>query len=95
MIDYLSLVLYGVPAVYVSTKIVSYFIWYFGTLNEAVKFGASSPLPAVTIYSHRDSTIFWLLSPYLAPFFDALPFGWGHWFKYGEFYEHFSLIGDF
>ncbi|KAE8452785.1 hypothetical protein EG329_013057 [Mollisiaceae sp. DMI_Dod_QoI] len=83
MIDYLSLVLYGVPLVYVSTKILSYLVWYFTTLNEAVRFGASSPVPAVTIYSHRSSAIFWLASPYLVPIFEKLPFGWGHWFKYG------------
>ncbi|CZR53265.1 uncharacterized protein PAC_03143 [Phialocephala subalpina] len=82
MIDYLSLALYGVPLVYVSTKVVSYLVWYFTTLNAAKRFGASSPIPAVAVYTPRSSTIIWLSSPYFAPFFEALPFGWGHWFKY-------------
>lgn len=83
MIDYLSLTLYGVPLIYVGSKIISYVIWYFTTLNEAVRFGKSSPIPAVTIYSVRSSAIFWLLSPYFVSSFEALPFGWGNWFKYG------------
>ncbi|KUJ18110.1 cytochrome P450 [Mollisia scopiformis] len=82
MIDYMSLALYGVPLAYISTKIISYLVWYFRTLNESVRFAAASPIPYVTIYSTRASTIFWLMSPYFAPFFEALPFGWGQWIRY-------------
>lgn len=78
MLDYLSIFVYSLPAIYIANKLV----WYFSTLSESQRFTKSSPLPSVTIYSRRDDVLFWLLSPKLAPWMRLLPFGWGEWIQY-------------
>jgi hypothetical protein len=56
--------------------------FYFTSLYKARQFAKTSPLPSVTIYSPRDYMPFWLVSPWIAPAFEILPFKLGHWIRY-------------
>jgi len=78
MIDHISFLVYSVVILFLGTKVLTFFM----SLFQGRRFGESSPLPSVTIYIQRDSLIFWLLSPWLAPFIERLPFGCGHWVRY-------------
>ncbi|KAK0108949.1 hypothetical protein ONS96_002786 [Cadophora gregata f. sp. sojae] len=82
MLHYPSLFLYGLPALFVLSKLISYVNWYITTFNDARRFAATSTVPSVTIYSHCGSVIFWLASPWIAPLIETLPFGWGDWVSY-------------
>ena len=66
--------------IYFGSKLAS----YLTSLQQARRFGKSSPIPSVTIYNPRDSFLFWLFSPWLALFIEAFPFGLGHWCKYAK-----------
>lgn len=77
MFSYLSLALW-LPVFYLAPKIV----WYITTLLDGRRYAAASPLPYVVVYTKRDSVIFWLLSPWLAPIIESLPFGLGHWVRF-------------
>ena len=78
MANYIVNLVYTTLFGYLVLKITSYFV----SLYQSRRFGASSPLPFVTIYSQTGSWLFWTLSPYLAPFIERLPFGLGHWCLY-------------
>jgi hypothetical protein len=78
MFQYIYILLWCVPIVWVGTKVV----YYFTSMFEAKRFGASQRLPYISIYTICDSALFWQFSPYLAPFIEVLPFGWGNWVKY-------------
>jgi cytochrome P450 len=80
MLDYFSILVYSLPAIFIGNQLV----WYFSTLSQSRSFTKSSPIPSVTIYSRRDDIIFWLLSPKLAPLIKSLPFGCGKWVQYVE-----------
>ncbi|KAH7350990.1 cytochrome P450 [Rhexocercosporidium sp. MPI-PUGE-AT-0058] len=82
MLHYASILLYGLPALFVVSRVVAYITWYITTFKEAHRFVATTTIPSVTIYSHCSSVIFWLASTWTAPFIEALPFGWGHWVRY-------------
>ncbi|RDL39165.1 uncharacterized protein BP5553_03505 [Venustampulla echinocandica] len=78
MLDYLSLIAYGIPILYFGPYLLS----YFTTLFASRRFAKTSPIPSVTVYTWRDSILVWLFSPYIAPFFECLPFRLGHWVLY-------------
>jgi hypothetical protein len=78
MFQYIYILLWCIPIVWFGTKVV----WYFTSMFEAKRFGASQRLPYISIYTICDSALFWQFSPYFAPFIEALPFGWGNWVKY-------------
>ncbi|TVY91117.1 Cytochrome P450, partial [Lachnellula willkommii] len=71
---------YGLLAAYVGQKAMTYFL----SAREARRFAAASPIPSVSIYSPRDSTLFWIFSPWLAAIIESLPFNWGHWMLYAK-----------
>jgi hypothetical protein len=65
----------------------SIFNTYLTTFLQARRFAKSSPLPYVSVYSPRGkilSMLFWIFSPVIAPFFEALPFRLGHWIRYAK-----------
>jgi hypothetical protein len=88
VIIYLTATMLSKVSLVISTLAVVYFgrqfLSYFSSLQQSRRFGKSSPVPSVTIYNSRDSFLFWLLSPWLAPYIEALPFGLGHWCKYSK-----------
>jgi hypothetical protein len=57
-------------------------VGFWSSLNQARRFAAASPIPYVTVYWYRESGLFWLLSPWFAPFLEKLPFRLGHWVHY-------------
>jgi hypothetical protein len=79
MINLIAIVC-GLIAFYVGQKLLPYVV---STL-EAQRFAARSPLPSVNIYCHRESILFWLFSPWIAPIIEKLPFNWGHWVQYAR-----------
>jgi cytochrome P450 len=62
--------------------ILRYLIWYITTFRKALQLEISTPLPSVRIYTPRYSPFIYLISPYFAPLFTYLPFGWGKWMRY-------------
>jgi hypothetical protein len=67
-----------IPFLYFGAKAVK----YTSGLIEARRFAASQSLPTVLVYNQRGDLIFWLLSPWIAPILEALPFKMGHWVRY-------------
>lgn len=59
-----------------------YAIWYVSTFRKALRIEGSTPLPSVRIYTPRYSPLVYVISPYIAPLFKYLPFGWGKWMRY-------------
>jgi hypothetical protein len=59
-----------------------YAIWYVSTFRKALRIEGSTPLPSVRIYTPRYSPLVYVISPYIAPLFKYLPFGWGNWMRY-------------
>ncbi|CZS87974.1 uncharacterized protein RCO7_00944 [Rhynchosporium graminicola] len=84
MLIYASLLLYGLPVLYIVSHVVVYVRWYISSLREAHRFAANSTVPCVTVYNRVDSILFLVLSPWIAPIVEALPFGWGHWMLYAK-----------
>ncbi|KAG9228522.1 cytochrome P450 [Amylocarpus encephaloides] len=78
MLEYVSLIALSLPAIWIGHHVLSYLI----SLYQFQKFGASSPVPSITVYTPRDSFATWLLSPWVAPFFESLPPRLGHWFSF-------------
>jgi len=78
MFNSISVLFYVIPFVYISTKVVR----YCGGIIAARRFAANSPIPCVYVYNQRSSVVFWLLSPWFAPFLEALPWKMGHWIRY-------------
>ena len=74
----LLVIVYGLLAAYVGNKAMTYFL----SALEAKRFAATSPIPSVSIYNHRDSQLFWIFSLWIAPIIEILPFNWGHWILY-------------
>jgi cytochrome P450 len=59
-----------------------YAIWYISTFRKALRIEGLTPLPSVRIYTPRYSPLIYVISPYIAPLFKYLPFGWGKWMRY-------------
>lgn len=57
MLDYVYLFVYGVPVLYLGTKLLGYLITSITSFNEARRFVASSPLPGVTVCTFPTSLV--------------------------------------
>lgn len=49
MLHYASLLLYGLPTLFILSKFVGYLTWYITTFNAAHRFAATSTVPSVTV----------------------------------------------
>ncbi|TVY80294.1 Cytochrome P450 72A14 [Lachnellula suecica] len=82
------LMAYGLLAIFVGQKLLSYTFSFL----ETKRFTATSPIPSVSIFSHRDSMWFWLFSLRFASLVESLPFNWGHWMRYAK--KDFSWLSQ-
>lgn len=78
MLGYISSVLCCLPILVLFPTLLDYYL----SFQDARKFVTKSSLPSVTIFSPRDSTVFFLASAWIPSFVEQLPFRWGHWLRY-------------
>ncbi|KAH6682921.1 cytochrome P450 [Halenospora varia] len=77
MLD-VSLVVGTLFLVFLGTQVLTYCVSFYQT-SQSIK---STWVPKLTCYTWRDDMITWLISPWIAPIVESLPFGWGHWIRY-------------